>query len=168
MKNKNISMLDTEQMNRQEHDAMADAKRVVIVGGDGHQIAESIKQSLKDLKIEVSQDQVVDAIKGIKFPELPPPIGSPALTSEMRIERIEVPTIIKEIEYRTIEIEKPVYITETKTIEIPVVVPEVKIIEIEKQVVVVESKIVDSSSNLVKALLVVQTIAILFSLFLRK
>lgn len=172
MKNKNISMLDAEQMGRQEHDGQHDAKRVIIVGGDGSQIAESIKQSLKDLKIEVSQDKVIEAIHAIKMPEFSKEYGSPALTPsptpEIRIERIEIPTIIKEIEYRTLEVEKPVYITETKTIEIPVVVPEVRIIEVEKQVVVVEPKIIDSSSNLIKALIIIQTIAIILSLFLHK
>lgn len=157
MKNKNISMLDAEQMGRQEHDGLHDAKRVLIVGGDGSQIADSIKESLKDLKLELSQDQVVEAIKNIKMPEFPKEYGSPALMiPEVRIERIEIPTIVKEIEYRTLEIEKPVYITETK------------IVEVEKPVVVPEVNIIDSSSNLMKALLVIQTIAILFSLFLHK
>jgi hypothetical protein len=167
MKNKNRSNLDHNQVVMHMFDSEHDAQRVIIVGGDSAQIAESIKESLKDLKVEISQDKVVEAIQNIKMPDYTTAAVMPQ-QAEVRIERIEVPTIIQHTEYKTIEIEKPIYITETKTVEIPVVVPEVKIIEVEKQVIVVEQKIVDSSSSLVKALLVIQTIAILFSLFLRK
>jgi hypothetical protein len=121
MKNTNLSLLDSEQMTRQEHDITYDAKRVVIVGDTGKQIAESIKDGLKDLKIDLPKEERQEKIVYIPEPKI-----------------IEVPVIVKEIDIR--EIEKPIIITEVKIVEIekPIIVPEIKVVEIEKQVIVKE------------------------------
>lgn len=148
MKNSNVSLLDKEQIVVRMFDSENDAQRVVLVGSDGQQIAESIKDSLKDLKIEFPKINNQSEVKTVYIPD--PKI-------------FEVPVIIKEVQIQ--EIEKPIIITEIKVIEIekPVVVPEVKIIEIEKHIIIKQS---EPMTNLIKYILIIQTIAILARVFL--
>lgn len=146
MKNQNVSLLDSDQMARAEHDCKSDAKRVIIVGSSD--IAESIKAGLKDIKIDVQPMQApTSQAQIITIPSAP------------EIKVIEVPTtvVIKEIEYR--EIEKPVFITEVKMVEIekPIFIKEFEIKEIEKQVIIREYQAMPSS---IKYLLLAQTIAL--------
>lgn len=125
MKNSNLSLLDREQAAMRMFDEKHDAQRVILVDGD---IAETIKESLKDLKIEIkaTQDQAT------MLPSLIP-----------QVQVIEIPTIIKEIEVR--EIEKQILIPEYKLIEIekPIIVKEIQIIEVEKAIVHTEVKTIE-------------------------
>lgn len=116
MKNRNLSLLDKEQIAVRIFDDEQDAQRVILVGSD---IAETIKEGLKDFKIEVVQQDKTT------FPEY-------------KIQTIEIPTIVKEIEIK--EIEKQVIVTEYKFIEKPIIVKEIQIIEVEKAVVNTEIK----------------------------
>lgn len=144
-KNPNISLLDPHQVTLQEHDAHSDAKRVVIVGASG--IAESIKEGLKDLKIDIAPaaPQVTQALV-------------PQIITVPEYKIIEVPTtvVIKEIEYR--ELEKPVIVPEIRVIEVekPVFIKEIEYREIEKQVIVYEKAEIPTY---VKCLLLIHTIA---------
>lgn len=144
-KNPNISLLDPHQVTLQEHDAHSDAKRVVIVGASG--IAESIKEGLKDLKIDIAPaaPQVTQAL-------------APQIITVPEYKIIEVPTtvVIKEIEYR--ELEKPVIVPEIRVIEVekPVFIKEIEYREIEKQVIVYEKAEIPTY---VKYLLLIHTIA---------
>lgn len=143
MKNNNLTLLDTNQIQVLQHDSENDAQRVIIIGDTGKDIVKSIKDGLKDLKLDVN------------FSQEEPKGG-------FHLERIEIPTIVKEIEI--IEIEKPIVITEIKVIEIerPVIVPEVRIIEIEKQILVKES---EPMSTFIKYVLVIQTLAVVARVF---
>lgn len=147
MKNDNLSLLDNDQIIKREHDQDHDAKRVVIVGGDGKQIADSIKEGLKDLKIEIpaSNQEVQEKVVYIPEPRV-----------------LEIPTIVKQIEIR--EIEKPVVMTEVKIVEVerPIIVPEVRIIEVEKQVIVKQS---EPMSTFIKTVLILQTLAVMARVF---
>ena len=174
MKNNNKSILDYNQVVMHMFDQEYDAQRVNIVNG-GAQLAESIKDSLKDMKFEVDQDKVIEAIKTIKLEQPAPQIQ---YIVQKEYEKIEIPTIVKEFDIK--EIQVPVIVTETKTIEIPVIVPEVRIVEIEKPIIVTEIKIVEVEKQVVvkeykepnmdilKLLLAIQTVSLIISLFLRK
>ncbi len=122
MKNRNLSLLDREQIAIRLFDGEQDAQRVILVGSD---IAESIKESLKDLKIEVK--------------------SQPQILAQPEIKTIEIPTIIKEVEIK--EIEKVIVVPEYRLIEIekPVIIKEVQVIEVEKAIIQTEVKTVEVS-----------------------
>ncbi len=145
MKNQNLTLLDRDQVTILEHDQANDAKRVIIVGGDGAQIAESIKESLKDIKVDFKLDE--EKIRGLLNEFKPAPAVLPEHTivpvEHTKIEKIEVPVIIKETEFQVIE--KPIVVKEV----------ELKIIEIEKPVFIYQP----SETLLIKCLLVIQVAA---------
>lgn len=123
-----ITDLDNDQIVRYSYDPEHQAQRVVLTGDFG--IAEAIKSSLKDIKIDVgvnnnpepSTVQVIEVPKIIQVTE-----------TKIQVVEVEKQIILKEIEYR--EIEKPVIIRETEVIrvEVPIVQKEIQIIEIDKQ-----------------------------------
>jgi len=140
MQNKNLSLLDTDQMSKRTFDQEHDAQRVILVGSDGQQIADSIKDALKDIKIEVPQAPVA------------PAQSITQVVPSFDVIKIPYQTVVKEIEIK--EIEKQVF------------VPEYRIIEIEKQVIVPEYRSIEipikteqKESKLLHILLVVQTLA---------
>lgn len=145
MKNENQSLLDPIQMQKHVFDASNDANRVIIVNSD---FALAIKDSLKDLKVEVtaSQSQQDVQIKEIQVP---------VIIKEIEIK--EVPVIVKETEFR--EIEKPFTIRELQIVEVekPVIVKEIQIIEIEKPILIKEKQ---SPDLVLRILLVLQTLAL--------
>jgi hypothetical protein len=145
MKNDNVSLLDNDQMARREHDPAHDAKRVVIVGADGtsigQEIASSIKESLKDIKLDAPQ------IIQSPMPQ--------AQTQQIDPLVIKIPyqTVIKETEIVTIE--KPIYVTEIKLVEVPTIViqKEVQLVEIPAQQIASKP----TESKLMHWLLILQT-----------
>lgn len=119
-KNPTPSHQDINQYSAREHDTDNDAKRVVIVGGEGITLNADIKMP------QILETQVI--IKEVQVLEVP------VIVKEF--EKIEVPVVVKEIEYRTIEIpitikeiqvvtvDKPVINTIYEKIEVPVIVRE--------------------------------------------
>jgi hypothetical protein len=152
MKNVNISLLDQEQMSRQEHDALHDAKRVIIVGGDGAQIADSIKESLKNLKMNGSEQPNTVYIPDIRVLEVP------KIIKEIEFKEIEKPVVVTEL--KIVEIERPTVVTELRIVEIekPIFLPQIEIIEVEKPIIVKE---LEPISMHLKILLVAQTLALI-------
>jgi hypothetical protein len=139
--------MDTNQIVRSQHDESHDAQRVTIVGGD-FGIAEAVKESLKDLKIEIpTAPQVVKQ-------EQPFVIEKEVIVKEYEV--LKVPEIIKEYEVKIVEIEKPIVVYETKLIEVPVIQKEIEYVD--RQVIVKEVKDYD---KYVKALLIVQVLGLL-------
>jgi|SRR5271165_5556809 len=147
-KNENLSLLDIHQMSHLMFDEKNDAQRVILVGGDGKQIADSIKESLKDLKIDVN----IPEIKQQEIQQVEP-----------LVLKIPYQTVVKELEIK--EIEKIVFVPEVKIVEIekPIIVTEVKIIEVEKTVIVKE---LEHLPNILIWLLGVQTFISFVSLVL--
>jgi hypothetical protein len=125
-KNEKLTLLDNSQILRSTFDEENNAQRVILIGSDGFQITESIKESLKDLKIEVI------ATEQQKIPFIAP---------EIKI--IEIPKIIKELEIR--EVEKVILVPEYRVIEIetPIIVKELQIVEVEKLVLQTEIKFIE-------------------------
>ena len=133
MKNLLTTQLDADQIMKKKFDETHDADRVILVGGEkieltidsdkiGNQIGEVLNKQIKEWQKNSSQpqlNQLQQIDKNIFIP---------------KIERVEVPTIIKQIEYK--EIEKNVYIPqiEYKTIEIPVITE--RVITVEKPIVI--------------------------------
>lgn len=119
-RNLNVTQLDTDQMIKRTLDESHDAQRVIIVSGA---MPESIK-------IDVDTTQITDAIRaGIKFEQFE------AKSTDIRIERIEVPVIVKEYE----KIEVPIITKEIEYREIKVPYEVTKIIEIEKPIIIKET-----------------------------
>jgi hypothetical protein len=138
--NENLSLLDNDQIIKREHDQASDAKRVVIVNSDySAQIAESIKESLKDIKIDVTTTNV----------------AQPQQAQSSSVQIIEIPVIVKEIEIK--EVEKIVVVENTKTVEIPVIVIQEKIVEIEKPIFIYKETKHEKDSKFTHYLLIAQT-----------
>lgn len=87
-------------------------------------------------------------------------IEVPVIVKELQIERFETQVIVKEIEYR--EIEKPVYIKEVQVLEVqvPVVVKETKIERVEIPVVHKEVQIIQVDKINYKMLMAIQAITL--------
>lgn len=117
MKNQNLSLLDANQMTSRTFDESHDAQRVLVVGSD---IAESIKDALKDIKIEANSTPMSLPVQQID--PLVIKIPYQTVIKETEIVTVNIPTIVTE--YKTIEIEKPIVVTEYKTIEKQIVVKE--------------------------------------------
>lgn len=130
MKNDKISLLDKEQIAVRIFDESNDAQRVILVGSDGRSIAEgissSVKDALKDIKIEVKEPTITTQQLPTQAASNPLVIKIPYQTiiKETEIVSIDKPIIIPEIKF--IEIEKPIIVTEIKIIEVPVIVKELK------------------------------------------
>lgn len=155
-KNNNLSLLDRDQITRASFDADMDATRVTIVGMSdlGSNIANSISESLKSIKLDLPQLEKSVEYKEIRIPEL---------VREQSVQIISVPEIIREQIVKTIEIEKPIYITEIKIVEVPLIVKEIEYRDLEKQVIVTQTADV---SKFLYALIILQTISFLaLSLF---
>jgi len=121
-RNIHFSQLDTDQIIKKRFDASMDADRVILVGGekldisiDSDKIANAIKDSLSNIN-QSSKSEIQIIEKNVFIP---------------KIERVEVPVIIKEIEYKTIEIP---FITERiVTVEKPIYIKEIEFKEIIKE-----------------------------------
>ena len=107
-KNLNPSQQDMNQYSAREHDTENDAKRVIIVGGEGINIQADIK---------IPEAQVIEIPTIIKEIER---IEIPVIIKEVEIRTIEVPVIIKETQVITVE--KPIITTIYEKIEVPVIV----------------------------------------------
>ena len=110
--------LDFNQYDAETFDTELQARRVILVGGEGITIQANVEgsKSTEYRTIEV-----------------------PVIVKEVQIERVEVPVIVKEIEIR--EIEKQVVVTEYKIIEIPTVVIKPETVYIDKPVVTLKEVI---------------------------
>ena len=118
---------DANQVIKYEHDETANAKRVVLVGGeklditvDSDKISQSIKESLENLEIKMPEITTLNRNSEIKTVEVP------VIIPEVKIVEIDKPIITKEVQ--VIEVEKPVIIKETtvEKIEIPVITKEIE------------------------------------------
>ena len=121
--NRTLTQLDNAQILRQQYDVENEAQRVVIVAGE-----------VPTVRVDVDASALTSAIQeGLGSLKLNPD------NTATKVERIEVPVIIKETVVERIEI--PVVTTqiEYREIRIPFEVP--KFIEIEKPVVIKETQI---------------------------
>lgn len=118
-KNKNISELDVNQMDRLVFDEKMDANRVVIVNWD--QIANAIVPGTINTPLDY-QNHLKNSI-----PSTIEKIEVPTIIKEQEIKIIEVPHIVIQKEIERVEI--PVIIKQYEKIEVPVIVKEKEIIE---------------------------------------
>lgn len=149
MKNPKYSLLDSGQMASYTFDEENDAQRVVVVGGSD--IASSIKEALKDIKVTVeaqTQPQVTNINQGL----------------DPLVIKIPYQTVVKEIEIK--EIEKPIIIEKTKIVEIekPVIVTKTEVITVEKQIIVTQQ---EAFPKIIAYILAVQAVIELISLLTR-
>lgn len=125
----NLTRRDYNQIPQYEHDEIANAKRVVVVGQDfsidSSMIAKAVKEGLSTLTLP--QGQTSGEIQVINVP-----VQETVFIPQIQYKTLEVPVIVKEIEYR--EIEKPVIVEKIVTIEKPVYITEFKEIVKEKEV----------------------------------
>ncbi len=101
-----------------------DAQRVIVVGKDGLEIAETIKESLKDLKIETKQSDKIQIIEVPKIITEYKEIEKIIPVIEYKVIEIEKLVIVKEIQI--IEIEKPIIINQSQVLEVPVIVKQLE------------------------------------------
>lgn len=124
-----LSDLDTTQMNRAEHQADCEAKRVYVVGGELVKVNVDTNALTKAL-----QDSVIKAFNGGLNNMQPQQVQQ----QEPTIITIDKPFIVREKEIEIREVQVPVIVRETqiKEIEKPVLVIEekIKVIETEKTV----------------------------------
>lgn len=129
MKNKNLSLLDANQMTARTFDEVHDAQRVVLVSGDlSESIVAAVKDGLKDMTVNVQSTSAPAILQPIPHPSEPIVITIPYQTvvKELEVVTVHVPTIVTE--YKVLEIEKPIVITQTE------------VITVEKQIVVTQYK----------------------------
>lgn len=129
-----LTELDAKEVPRYTFDEQQNASRVVIVGGD-FGIAEGIKDSLKDLKVEIAPTSERN-VQTIEIPKIITAetvkiVEIPTIVKELEVKTIEIPVITVEKSVQVIEVEKPVVVTEYKTVEVPVVVKEKEIVYVE-------------------------------------
>ena len=117
----NKSQRDPNQIMQYTHDEDQNAQRVTIVGGD-FGIAQAVKDSLKDLKLELPKQPEFFPIEKEVIVKEYATLTVPQIIKEPQI--IEVPKIVYET--KIIEIEKPIVTTEIKIVERQVIVKEVK------------------------------------------
>lgn len=126
----NLTRRDYNQIPQYEHDELANAKRVVVVGQeiniDTSKVAESLEKAvlkgLSNFKLDKAQAPSYTPIEVERTVYIP----------QIEIKTIEVPVIVKQIEYR--EIEKPIIVEKIVTVEKPVYITEFKEIIKEKDV----------------------------------
>jgi len=150
---RNPSSRDPNQIHQYSHDEENNAQRVVLVGGD-FGIANAVKESLKDFKIELNSSSG-------NISKEPFIIEKEVIVKEYSI--LQVPQIIREQEIKVIETEKLVTVIEPKIIEIekPVYIKETEIKVIEQQVIVKEVKDLD---KLIKLLFIAQAVTLVIVL----
>lgn len=120
-----LSTRDWQQTLNYSHDEQNNATRVNVIAADG--LTESIKEGLKDLKVEVKP-----------------------MSNDIKLQIIEVPKIITETKVEIVEVPKIITKTEYEVIENTVVVKEFEIREVEKIVYIPEIKYVDKIISLEK------------------
>jgi hypothetical protein len=156
----NMSLRDVDQITKYEHEDVACAKRVFVVGGD--------------FKLDIDPSQITNAVKeGLQTIEIK---GIQSMSSK-EIQTIEIPTIIKETEIKIVEVEKPIIQQEVKIVEVEkaVIQEQIKIVEIEKpifipseqKVVIIEvpkivEKIVEKVSPVAISIIIAQVAVIAF------
>lgn len=119
MKNTKLTQLDHNQLSKHMFDEDNDAQRVVVVAGsvpdvkvdvDATSITNAIQKGLEGFKVEQSSSIKIERFE------------VPVIVKETVIEKVEVPVIIKEIEYR--EVKVPYEVIKTIEIEKPIIVKE--------------------------------------------
>ena len=128
-----LTGLDSKEIPRYTYDEGNQSNRVTIVAGDLNGITDSIKEGLKDLKIDILPQKESNTIE------------IPVIVKEIQI--VEIPVIVKELEIREViktivlqpqeilkivEIEKPIIVKEFERIEVPVIQKEVQIVYVDK------------------------------------
>lgn len=165
MKNNNLTLLDPNQIQQLQYDQDHDAQRVIIVGDNGsRQIADTIKESLKDIKIEIPEQKqqesliisVPTIVKEIEIREVEKTI----LIPDYKVFEVEKTIVIPQI--KIVEIEKPIIVPEYRTIETPIIVREQQIERIEVPVIVKQN---EPMSTFIKTILIIQTLGVLARVF---
>lgn len=117
---KSMSLVDPDQAVRYAFDDELKAQRVVIVGSDSQDIAESIKDSiqlaLKDIKFEVNQATPLATMKSL----------------EPTIKYIEVPKI--EYVEKIVIVEKAMDVKIVEVPQKPIIVHNYELVEVEKTI----------------------------------
>lgn len=133
-----LTGLDAKEIPRYTYDEDNNANRVVLVGD--FDVAGAIKESLKDLKIEVPVAEAQVMPREYVEKVVPGPVQRievPFPVRETVIERVEVPVIVKEVE----KIEVPVITQELEIIKLPYPVKETVIERIEIPVPIIEKQV---------------------------
>jgi len=119
---------DPNQIAQFEHDGIANAKRVIVIGQDlsidSDKIAKAVKEGLQGLSN-------TDFSKSAAPSYTPIEVEKTVYIPQLEVKIVEVPVIVKEIEYR--EIEKPIIIEKIVTVEVPVIVKEIEYRETKQQ-----------------------------------
>lgn len=151
-----ITKRDINQITSYEHDEVNDAKRVIVVGSDMSGVAQTIKDSLSDglknLKVEFMPQNQHENVTKIERIEVP------VIVRETQVKTVEVPTIIKEVEVKVIEIPRIVTDTRIEKVEVPVVVKETLFVD---RPVVVEKVVMSKETMFMRFALVGQMIIII-------
>lgn len=154
MKNIQLTQLDTDQIHKATFEEAHDAQRVILIGGelkiDPSTFTDAVKEGFKNLNIEFPKNPELEIREK--------PVFIP------KIERIEIPVIVKEIEYR--EIEKHIIVEKIVTIETPTIIKQIEYREIEKPIIVKEIQTVEIIKEryypfIIKLTAVLQTVAVL-------
>ena len=129
-----LTGLDSQQIPRYTFDEENNAVRVVLAGDFG--IAEAIKDNLKDIKVDITQQNDPKSIE-VRVDNTPGPIQKievPGIIKETEIKEIQVPQIVLQKEVEIITIEKPIVVTEYKEIQVPIIVKEkeVQVVYVDK------------------------------------
>jgi hypothetical protein len=168
-----LTGLDSKEIPRYTYDEDKNAQRVVLVGDFG--IAESIKESLKDLKIDLPTPQIHDTHRAPEIVEkyIPGPVQTievpvivretqfkdvPVIIKETEYKEISVPTIVKETEFRDV----PVLIKETeiRTIEVPTIIKEIEYKEISVPVIQTEVRVIEVEKPIIQKELEIQRVEV--------
>lgn len=111
--NRTLSELDNSQIMRYQYDEKNEAQRVIIVAGE-----------VPTIKIDVDPLAITNAIeKGLES-------FKPISEGTSRIERFEVPVIVKETHVERVEIPIIIKETELKIVEVPVKFETIKLVEV--------------------------------------
>jgi hypothetical protein len=133
------SNLDQYQMDNATFDVEKAAWRVSIVDG------------IKVENLHITGELGSSKVEIIKVPEI---------ITKTEIKEISIPTIISEVHTRVEKIEVPVIVKEYERVDVPVVSTEVRIIEIEKPVIIKELELKEIPL-VIKACIVLQAISTL-------
>jgi hypothetical protein len=134
-----LSQLDPSQIVRHTFDEESESQRVSIVGGN----------------VVLNADVKIPESKTIEIPKI---------VTETRVERVEVPVIIKEIQV----LEVPTIVTETRIerVEVPVIVKEIEIVTLPERIinkeVPVEVKVIEYQiPNYIKGILAIESLLLI-------
>lgn len=156
MKNNNISGLDHGQMLHRTLDGELEAQRVMIVGG-----------IVPDIKVDIDTSKLEEAFKNITVQATMPEFKMPEMQqSNIQIERMEIPVIVKETVIERIEI--PVIVKEYEIKEIHVPYEVIKVVEIEKPMFIKEQVIQylpTKETNYLRIIAAIEAVLLILMLF---